>query len=128
LGGGDGTFANQPACAVGQARWSVALSDVNGDGKSDIVTANDDSNTVSVLLGRGNGTFTDQVVYRVGPQPVAVAAGDLNGDGAIDVVVANANYGFPWVSNAGISVLLGRGDGTFAAQVPYLVGQGGPIR
>jgi len=36
----------------------VVISDVNGDGRIDLIVANDNlSGTVSVLLGNGNGTF-----------------------------------------------------------------------
>ena len=47
--------------ATGATPYSVAVADLNGDGRPDLVTANYDSNTVSVLLGNGNGNFTGQV-------------------------------------------------------------------
>jgi len=53
--------------------------------------------------------------YRVGEAPVAVAVGDFNGDGKPDVAVANANSG-------DVSVLLGRGDGTFSTATSFTVG------
>ena len=48
---------------------SVAVADVNGDGKPDLVVANQGSNTVSVLLGNGNGTFQAQQTFAAGPKP-----------------------------------------------------------
>ena len=42
---------------VGSDPTAVAVADVNGDGKPDLVTANDGDDTVSVLLGNGDGTF-----------------------------------------------------------------------
>ena len=42
---------------TGSNPYSVAIADFNGDGKSDLVTADHDDNTASVLLGNGNGTF-----------------------------------------------------------------------
>ena len=67
----------------------MAIGDVNGDGKPDIVVANAGSNTVSVLLGNGNGTFQAQQTFATGIHPMSVVVGDLTGDGKPDIVVAN---------------------------------------
>ena len=48
---------------------SVAVADVNGDGKPDLVVANDSSDTVSVLLGNGDGTFQAQQTFATGTMP-----------------------------------------------------------
>jgi len=116
LGNGDGTFAAQAIYSAGDYASSVALNDVNLDGHVDIVTGN--SGTVSVLLGNGDGTFAAQATYNVGSYAHgsyahSVALDDLNHDGHVDIVTANA---------ASNSVLLGNGDGTFAAQTTYRVG------
>lgn len=87
--------------AVGSGPSSVAVGDLNGDGHPDLVTANNASNDVSVLLGRGDGTFAAAQAFAVGVQPHSVAVGDLNGDGHLDLVTANSG------SND-VSVLLGR--------------------
>ena len=89
---------------------SVAVADFNGDGKKDIVTANQNSNDVSVLLGNGDGSFQQPARrFAAGDSPYTVAVGDFNGDGKQDIAVANIGYnGAP-----SISILLGRGDGTF---------------
>jgi len=120
LGNGDGTF--QPAVVYSSGdyySYSVALGDLRGDGKLDIVLTsmdwegNDFDGSVSVLLGNGDGTFQPAVSYNSGAQDAAsVAIGDLNGDGIPDLVVAN--YGEPLVG-----VLLGNGDGTFQPAVTY---------
>ena len=47
----------------------MAVGDFNGDGKPDLVVANYDSNTVSVLLGNGDGTFQTAVNYAAGSYP-----------------------------------------------------------
>ena len=97
---------------VGNGANAIAAGDFNGDGTPDIVAANIQDSTVSVLLGVGDGTFHTQVTYATGSSPRAVAIGDFNSDGKLDLVVANSNNG----GNRTLSVLLGNGDGTFQTQ------------
>ncbi len=78
----------------------MAVADVNGDGKPDLVVANNNSDNVSVLLGNGTGTFGAADHLRRRHESHSVAVADVNGDGKPDLVVAN--YG----SN-NVSVLLG---------------------
>ena len=109
------SFANQATFATGTKPYSVALGDVNGDGKPDLAVANEGFNNVSVLLGNGNGTFTTQQTFGTGSSPRSVTLGDVNGDGKPDLAVANA-------AGNTISVLLGNGNGTFAAQQTFATG------
>ena len=103
---------------MGSAPRSIAIGDVSGDGRPDLVTANFGSNTVSVLLGNGGGTFGTNADYETGFSPVSVAIGDVSGDGKLDLVTAN------YFRDA-VSVLPGNGDGTFQAKTDYGTG-GGP--
>ncbi len=64
LGNGNGTFENQTTLATGKAPNSVALADVNGDGRSDLIVANSQGTGVSILLNQNSGSFTGQV-YQV---------------------------------------------------------------
>ena len=124
LGNGDGTF--QPSVAYdsgGAGAWSVAVADVNGDGKLDLVVANAYDSTVSVLLGKGDGTFSGAVVYNPGGLgPVSVAVADVNRDGKLDLVLGNECAGSSCLQNGGVGVLLGNGDGTFLPAVSYSSG------
>ncbi len=63
LGNGDGTFLTGVNYNAGTQPRSVAVADVNGDGRPDIIVANQGSNNVSVLLGNGDGTFQNPVNY-----------------------------------------------------------------
>ena len=105
MGGGTFVAANYPA---GASPVSVAMADLNGDGKADLAVAS--GTGVSVLLNNGNGTFGTPASYGSGTNPSSVAAADLNGDGKIDLAVG---------SGARASVLLNLGNGTFAAAVNY---------
>ncbi len=106
--------------SVGAHPKSVDLTDVNGDGIPDMLTANSGDNTVSVLLGNGDGTFQNAEIFLVGTFPDSVAVADLNGDGIPDFVTANR--GGPPYYGGTVSVLLGNGDGTFQKALPYPVG------
>ena len=99
-------LGNDRTYGVGDRPYSVASADFDGDGSNDLVVPNQDSNTVSVLLGVGDGTFGVPADYPTGAAPRTVATADVDGDGAVDLAVANKD------SND-VSILLGRGDGTF---------------
>jgi hypothetical protein len=93
-----------------------AAAGVNGDGKSDLVTANFDANTVSVLMNKGDGTFQGKLDYRTGRRSESVAIADVDGDGKPDLVTANRSDT--------VSVLINRADGSFEARVDYRAGSG----
>lgn len=113
IGKGDGTFADPVSYEVGSNPVFVLQTDLNGDGKKDIIVVNQGGNDVSVLLGKGDGTFLPQKTYAAGKAPVTVAIGDFNRDGKIDMAVGGSD---------GIAVLLGNGDGTFQAEKTYSAG------
>ena len=109
----------------GSGSTSIAVADVNGDGKPDVVVANCIANgsaacgapgILGVLLGNGDGTFQPVVTYSSGGNGASsVAIADVNGDGKPDLVVANycGNSSSCSYGDGLVGVLLGNGDGTF---------------
>jgi len=91
------------------------VDDLDGDGAADLVTVNQSSDDVSVLLGNGDGTFQAAVSFAAGDSPLSIAIADLDGDSVPDLVTANA------VSDD-VSVLLGNGDGSFQPATSYPAG------
>ena len=90
----------------------VAMVDLNGDGRRDLVAANAGANTASVWLGNGDATFGARSSFATGLAPKMIAVGDLNGDAKPDLVSANQDA-------STVSVLLGNGTGGFGAKVDY---------
>ena len=121
LGNGDGTFVFSGSFLLSEQEIDAVASDLDGDGKLDIVTltynANKTAHYVSVLKGNGDGTFQSQVRYpKLATVAQHLAVADLNADGAPDVVVA----GFQLHSGDGqLTVLLGKGNGKLGKAVIY---------
>jgi hypothetical protein len=92
---------------------SIAIGDLNGDGKPDLAAAGDSPGAVDALINTGNTTFAPAVRRLITGswQPISVAIGDLNGDSYGDLIVGNAP--------GRIDVLLNDGAGSFAAAVVY---------
>ena len=126
----EGTFRPPVRYASGSGPEAVLLADLNGDTVFDLIVANagnfnNDSGSVSVLLGNADGTFRAAVNYVAGVAPNALAAADFNKDGKLDVAVANGgSLGAPALppGNGNVSLLPGNGDGTLGAPVQLVAG------
>ncbi len=97
------TFAPEADFATGVYPVSVAIADLNGDGKPDLVAVSQNPNILTVLLnttapGATKPTFAPMMTFATGPGPSSVAIADLNGDGRPDLVVTTYNTGFSGVS------------------------------
>jgi hypothetical protein len=147
VGAGDGTFGAPVSYLLPTSSTYVpaamAVADVNGDGKPDVVVAlgnlSGGSAVLTVLLNQGGGTFGSAVIYNsgglFGTQDVIVA--DVNGDGVPDLVDVNLcstptqfpnGTANPCVGSNGteqpgtIGVLIGNGNGTFQPAAVYFSG------
>jgi hypothetical protein len=129
LGLGDGTFRGVGTYGTQGEGAKVAVGDVNGDGKLDMLAADicnlNDCSTgvITVRTGNGDGTFAGgtNVFGSGGTQPVSIAVADVNGDGKLDLIVANCSNGCT-TSMGLVGVLLGNGDATFQTAVTYSSG------
>ena len=82
-------FQPQQRIALGDVNpRAVKAIDVDGDGKLDILTAND-MGSVSLLLGNGDGTFLAPQTFVTGGPTRSLAVTDLNGAGKPDVVTVD---------------------------------------
>lgn len=89
-------FNNGGSAMVGDRPVGLATADLNNDGALDIVTSNEVSEDVTVLIGDGAGDFSSSFVFPGGNSPNPPALGDLDNDGDVDLIVPNItgnNYG-----------------------------------
>jgi hypothetical protein len=127
LNNGDGTFQSPVNYSSGGFDiYALAITDVDGDGKADVVVANwcgtgsCQSSSIGVLLGNGDGTFRSATTYTLigSLDPMSVAVADLNHDGRPDLLVAASSK----TGGGTVTVFLNKGDGTFPTQVSYSTG------
>jgi len=117
---GNGEFGSNATLNVGNNPTSVKAADVNGDGKLDLICANQIDNTLSILTNNGSGGFVLASSTGVDYDPVSVVATDINGDGKLDLICANGGY-YPNYFGT-VSILTNNGSGVFGSNNTYAVG------
>jgi len=98
---------------TGRGSQSIATGDFDRDGIPDLVTANSDDLSVSVLRFRFNGTLRDRRDFPVqgSSSQTGIAVADVNRDGRPDVVVSACCWS--------VFVLLGDGEGLLGEAIEY---------
>ena len=109
------TFLAAPSLALSHVPSGVVSTDLDGDGRPDLVVISAATGNVSVYMGKGKGKFGTPIDYVTGGHPSAIVAADINGDGIKDIVTANGTDGT-------VSVLLTIAGGKLAAAHVYTVG------
>jgi len=119
LGVGDGTFNLPTTVAVGAGPAWVATGNFHLTSDTtnnvDILVANQNANTLSLLLGNGDGTFQAAQSITTGKMPSSIAVADFNNDGLSDLAVVNQG-------DNTIGIYLRNTDGTF--KPPALIATG----
>jgi hypothetical protein len=109
------TTGNTYSTGTSSFPGAIAVADVNGDGKPDLVVSG--FLGIVTLLGNGDGTFRSGPVTAAPAEGPFLATGDFNNDGKVDVAVTDYLSGM-------LYILLGNGDGTFTQVSQYLIGYG----
>jgi hypothetical protein len=105
------SFTGAATFDVGANPSDVAVADVDGDGHADLLVANQNASSLSLLYGTGDGGFAGRIDIATAANPVALAVGDVNADGHPDAVVALAGGQFQLLKN--------NGAGGFVAQTAF---------
>ena len=107
---------------------SVAVGDVDKDGKLDILVASSQDNNVAIFKNQiaaigGAVAFSTPTTVSAGRTPTQVMLADVNNDGALDLLVAHNGGGGFGGTNRGVTVRLGNGDATFQNRAEFASGQ-----
>jgi FG-GAP-like repeat len=116
LGDGTGRFASAPGSPVavgsGSGTPTIAVADLNGDGKPDLAVGRSESRVLSIMLGDGAGRFGAATTVAAGYGPSSLAVADLNRDEKPDLAVGSL-YSDGGSGQPKLMIMLGDGVGGF---------------
>jgi FG-GAP-like repeat/IPT/TIG domain len=109
---------------------SVCVSDIDGDGKPDILATNDNTNLVAVFRNTstiGTITLVQADSYDVGRKTSYVTTADMDGDGKKDIVLGSGYVFFTPVPAQDTAIILGKnlsspGNISFGPPVVFPIG------
>ena len=112
--------------------WGITAGDLNRDARADLVVVSTNfglepgTGHVFTLLGNGDGTFKPAVAHPTANGSLTVVVGDFNRDGLLDAATGNRSWVYRDLTCApslhywdSVSILAGKGDGTFAAPASF---------
>jgi hypothetical protein len=109
----DGMIFPPDAMMMANPLW-LGSTDVNGDGRADVVVSNYSAGTVNLFLGNGDGTLGAGQTIARHPKPMATGFADFDFDGKLDFALVRE-------SDQQVHVFLGKGDGTFSEGTPLML-------
>jgi subtilisin family serine protease len=126
-GNGNGTFQLSRVYRGAHANFSLTVADLNGDGKPEVLAANQDEDTLSVFVNDGQGGFAEPAGSYLGYATDGVSGGpinapfttfiarDVNGDGQTDLVLIEFGLYLPIPFQ--VTALLNDGTGKFGSPI-----------
>ena len=122
LANADGSYSAASTLALGNGPVAVALANLHGSQKLDLIALNSADKTLSIFPGNGDGTFGAPLFYSLSTSPRAVLVGDFNGDGNADLAIASDCGQSACTQPGTLDIWLGHGDGSLAASASYTLG------
>jgi uncharacterized repeat protein (TIGR01451 family) len=113
--GGFGPRVDIPFTSQGQSPLTRELfsSDLNGDGKADLLVATPGTNGLQVMFSNGTGGFTQTAPVGLGTSLGATGLADVNGDSVPDLILSSGN-----TLVGTLAIMLGNGSGGFGPAIP----------
>jgi hypothetical protein len=122
IAGDNGSYHFAGSYPLGAGPVALALADMDGDKKQDIVALNHTDHTVSIFSGLGSGNFQQAYTLSLASAPLAIAIADFNNDGRPDLAIIG-DCGTSNCSQPGtLEIFYGAASGSFRSGPSYPLG------